>query len=350
MDVNKNPVQSVLEQAKTLGKKTGVVVTSQVNHATPAAYISHNESRKNYNPIADSYVDNGINTDVLFGGGWKYFIREDRNLVKEYQTQNIHYIDQYAQLDALPKNQAVLGLFADVGLPAAIDDTDKYRLSTMTKAAIKQLENPKGYFMLIEASQIDWAGHSNDINVAMAEMDDLARTVEFLEDYVNENSETLVILTADHSTGGLTIAANGVYEWRPQLLRELNQSSELISQHFAQNELTHELLSQKLENVVISEAEFTKIQIAKNKAVELLTQYNLLSAEEKKQQRQPNVKKALYEAINQLIDNKTNTGWTGHGHTAVDVPVYAFGFEKQLFQGKIDNTDIAKTIFKLLEE
>ena len=103
----------------------------------------------------------------------------------------------------MPENTPVLGLFADDGLPWALDDTNKHRLSVMTKAATKQLENDNGYFLLIEASQIDWAGHSNDIASAMAEMADLAKTVEYLEHYVKNNPDTLVVITADHSTGVL---------------------------------------------------------------------------------------------------------------------------------------------------
>ena len=214
VDVNKNEVQTVLEWAKLQGKKTGVIVTSQINHATPASYLTHNEYRKNYNEIADSYIDNGIKADLYLGGGWNYFIREDRNLVNEFKQAGFHYIDNYSGLSNLPNNKPVLGLFADKGLPWALDDTNKHRLSTMTKAGIHHLldlqqsdtEEDNGFFMLIEGSQVDWAGHGNDISSAMAEMDDLAKTIEYLEHFVEHHPNTLVIVTADH---GDAIASHG---------------------------------------------------------------------------------------------------------------------------------------------
>ncbi len=349
VDVDKKAVTSVLQAAKKAGKKTGVVVTSQVNHATPASYISHNESRKNYNALANSYVDNGINTNVLFGGGWKYFIRDDRNIIKEYQAAGFQYIDSYQQLASLKPNTPTIGLFADVGLPYAIDDSDSSRLSRMTKAAIKQLENAKGYFMLIEASQVDWAAHSNDINSAMREIKDLAITLEYLETYVKQHPDTLVVVTADHSTGGFTIGANGVYEWRPQLLRDMKQSTYSIAKYFSEHEITAQKLSEMFAGVELSTLEVNTIENAKSETRQALNDYLALTNEQQQTQRKPDVARALYQALNKLVDSKTNSGWTSHGHTAVDVPVFAFGAQKQRFSGSIDNTDIAKNIFKLLE-
>ena len=101
LDVDKNSVETVLEFAKKQGKKTGVVVTSQINHATPASYLTHNENRKNYNEIADSYLDNTIKADVYLGGGWKYFLRDDRNLIDEFKASGFQYIDNYNLLNSL---------------------------------------------------------------------------------------------------------------------------------------------------------------------------------------------------------------------------------------------------------
>jgi len=350
LDVNKNKVETVLHRAKKMGKKIGVVVTSHINHATPASYISHNESRENYNALADSYIDNGINTDVILGGGWKYFIRKDRNLVDEYKAENFHYIDKYEDLATLPSDKPILGLFGNAGLPEAIDDSDNQRLLTMTKAAIPQLENPDGFFMLIEASQIDWSGHGNDINSAMAEVNDLAKTLEYLENYVASHPDTLVILTSDHSTGGLSIAANGSYEWRPQLLTKMTESTKTIAKYFVNNDVSADVLKGKLMGTEVSPKEVELITTAKSEAEKKLNQYLAMSEAEQKSKNKPNIQRAIQKQLKQLIDIKTNTGWTGSGHTAVDVPVFAFGPEKHRFAGSIDNTDIAKQIFNLLEE
>lgn len=347
VDENKQPCETVLEYAKKQGLKTGAVVTSQINHATPAGYLAHNESRRNYNEIADSYLDDGIKADVLFGGGWKYFIREDRNLVEEFQNNGFHYIDNYQDLATLPKDKPVLGLFDNVGLPWAIDDTNSQRLSTMTKAAISQLSNDNGFFMLVEASQVDWAGHANDINAAMAEMHDLAVTMEYLEQYVAQNPDTLVILTADHSTGGLTLGVDGKYEWNPELLRNIKHSSQYIASTLVKQDITA-TLTEQLMSFSLTEEELQSLQMAKQQSAEALFAYNQLSKDEKKQQRKPSLERPVFKAINKIIDQRTTTGWTTGGHTGIDVPVYAFGSNKEIFAGKLDNTDIAKKIFKLL--
>ena len=347
LDVNKNSVETVLEFARKQGKKTGIVVTSQINHATPAGYLTHNESRNNYNAIADSYIDNGIKADVYFGGGWKYFIREDRNLIEEFKASGFQYIDNYNALNTLKADMPVIGLFDDTGLPSALDDSDPYRLSAMTKVAIKQLENSKGYFMLVEASQVDWAGHSNDIATAMAEMSDLAKTMEYLEEYVKQNPDTLVILTADHSTGGLTVGARGKYEWHPEVLRTMKSSPSTIAKQLANSQITQQELS-KLLNFDVTNNEVEQIEAAKIFAVEEIATYKSLDEQEKLKTKEPTMNNIISSAIKNIIDIRTNTGWTSGGHTAIDVPLHTLGKSSEVLKGKVDNTDVAKKIFLLL--
>lgn len=346
LDVNKKPVETVLERAKKDGKSIGVVVTSQVNHATPAGYLAHNVSRQNYNEIADSYVDNGWKTDILLGGGWKYFIRKDRNLVAELQAKGVKYIDHYAQLSDLPANKPVLGLFANKGLPWALDDTNKHRLSLMTKAAINHLvaaKNPNGFFMLIEGSQIDWGGHGNDIIDAMGEMDDLAKTLEYLEGFVKHHPDTLVVITADHSTGGLSVAANGKYEWNPNVLRTMQHSANYIAEQLVKHKITAKAADQ-LFNFTLKQEELSSL-IESKKAPKKDATHNLYADDHASK-----IQKAVLKSVKALINTRTNTGWTSSGHTAVDVPVFAFGADKALFYGYEDDTDIAKKLFGLLKK
>ncbi len=345
VNIQKQPVQSVLSYAKSLGKKTGVVVTSQINHATPASYLAHNESRQNYNEIADSYIDEGIQADVYLGGGWQYFIRDDRNLVNEFKQNGFQYVDDYAELASATTNKPLLGLFGKKGLPWALDDTNKHRLSMMTKAATSHLANQNGYFMLVEASQIDWGGHANDIASAMAEMDDLAKTLEYLEQYVAENPDTLVIVTADHSTGGFTIGAKGVYEWRPEVLKHLKHSTDAIAAKFSKEDITQKKLSSML-NFGVSKKEISQLVALKQDTLAEIEAFETTKVNKGKYK--PNLKRRLYKAINRIVDKRTNTGWTSSGHTAVDVPVFALGKGSELFVGHQDNTDIAKKLFKLL--
>ena len=349
VDVNKQSVQTVLEWSKLQGKKTGVVVTSQINHATPASYLAHNEHRRNYNAIADSYIDDGIKADLYLGGGWKYFIRQDRNLVDEFKQAGFHYIDNYQGLENLPNDKPVLGLFADVGLPWALDDTNKHRLSTMTKAAVHHLSDiqkhdnapDKGFFMLIEASQIDWAGHGNDISDAMAEMDDMAKTLEYLEHFVAHHPDTLVIVTADHSTGGFTLGAYGKYQWQAKHLRAMKHSVNYIAKQLATNDIDAGYVN-TLFNFELTQEEL-KLLIDNKTTPKLKKSTNIYQ-----NKNTPDPQQALLIIIKKIIDARTNSGWTSGGHTAIDVPVFAFGKQSELFNGSQDNTDIAKKIFKLL--
>ncbi|WP_259369075.1 alkaline phosphatase [Colwellia sp. MB3u-55] len=329
VDVNKKPLLTLMERAKQLGKKTGLVVTSQINHATPAAYFSHNESRKNYNEIADSYFDDKINghfkANLMLGGGSKYFIRPDRNLVSEFKQADFQYIDDLSKLTSLNKQQPVLGLFAEVGLPWTLDNKNENHLLAMAKAGVRHLENNEGYVLLVEASQIDWAGHSNDIAAAMAEMQDLAETLTWLKNYVENRDDTLLVATADHSTGGLTLGANGDYRWQPEFLKNLTASPKSIA-----TKLAHQ-------NTAISAQQLTDALgfiITDQEA-------NLFIGRSDE--------KSIYEQIKLLIDSRTNTGWTSGGHTGIDVQVFATGNGAKAFNRHQTNTDIAKQLFLVLE-
>ena len=117
VDNNKKPIPTVLELAKQKGLNTGLVATSQIVHATPAAFIAHEPSRRNYNNIADQFLDNTYNNqpmvDVFLGGGWKYFKRDDRDLTTELEQQGYDVISHASDLDS--SGDKVAGLFADVG-------------------------------------------------------------------------------------------------------------------------------------------------------------------------------------------------------------------------------------------
>jgi len=328
VDVNKQPVLTVLEYAKQHGLKTGIAVTSQINHATPAGFSVHNVSRQNYDEIADSYFDEKINgqfrLDVMLGGGWKYFIRDDRNLVEEFKAAGYQYVDDRHQLNDIKTKTPLLGLFADVGLPWALDEQDKQRLPSLVKAAVKQLENDKGFFLLVEGSQIDWGGHANDIATSMGEMHDLAISLEWMSQYVDSHPDTLFVVTADHSTGGMTIGVNGEYNWEPTWLKNLKSSPTSIAK----------LLIDSKDRSATANEQFG-FELTQDEQNQL---NNIKSADSK----------VFYKAVKSILDQRSFTGWTTTGHTGVDVQIFAKGPGKDLFKGHLDNTDIAKKIFSLL--
>ncbi|WP_218312901.1 alkaline phosphatase [Alteromonas antoniana] len=330
VDSNRQPVKSVLHLAKERGMRTGLAVTSQIVHATPASYVAHNESRKNYDALAESFFDDRINNgfvvDVMLGGGTKYFEREDRDIVAEFIDAGFQYADSYNSLAAVPRGEQVLGLFAPVGLPPALDDKRKNRLAYLTEHAIKHLENDNGFFLLVEASQVDWAGHSNDIASAMAEMHDLALTMDYLKSYVKANPDTLVVLTADHSTGGLTIGAKGDYRWSPEFLKNMKASVSAIAMAMTEEDAPGAFVADQL-----------GFSLADDEVAHFDDVATLDDAERVK-------------ALKAFLDGKTNTGWTTSGHTGVDVEVFAFGSGADALRGQLDNTDIAKRLMAFVEK
>ncbi|MFT6269558.1 MAG: alkaline phosphatase [Alphaproteobacteria bacterium] len=334
MDVNKQPLETVLHRAHKLGLKTGLAVTSHIVHATPASYMVANEARGNYAQIADSFYDDRINgdhlADIMLGAGWSHFIREDRNLVELFEADGYQYIDSYDQLSSINPSVPVLGLFGDDSLPWALDDTDPERLHTLTKAIVPYLDadtSYSGYFLLLEASQVDWAGHGNDIASAMAEMDDLAKTMEYLVDYVENHPETLVILTADHSTGGLTIGADGDYRWDSSFIKGFKKSIPSMASEINEQSNKGAYLSDMF-GFALSEEETDSLSVINSDMAP----------------------RAIQKVLKAIIDSRTNTGWTTSGHTGVDVDVFAFGPSAQVFAGNQNNTDIAEKIFTLLEK
>ncbi len=330
VDVDKKHLPTVLHQAKKQGMKTGIAVTSQINHATPASYIVANESRRNYDQLADSYFDERINntfiTDVMLGGGTEHFVREDRNIQREFEDNGYFVANTYQELASAPAGTPLLGLFAPIGLPPALDDSNPQRLAFLTEQAIRHLENPNGFFLLVEASQVDWAGHANDIASAMAEMHDLAKAMEYLKQYVETHPDTLVVLTADHSTGGLTVGANDLYAWKPEFIANMQASVPTVAKQLGKHKSPLAFIEAQF-GFTLSEED--------KKALEQVIQVTDVES--------------LEAQLKTFIDAKTNTGWTTGGHTGVDVEVFAFGPGHEKFMGQIDNTDIAKTIFKLLE-
>ncbi|WP_053218529.1 alkaline phosphatase [Virgibacillus senegalensis] len=337
VDLQEQDTKTVLEAAKQHGKATGLVATSQINHATPAAFGTHDESRNNYDEIADDYYDNLVNgehaVDVLLGGGTDYFIRDDRNLTKEFKKDGYSYIDTRKKL-LNDKNEQVLGLFAPVELDKAIDRTEEQpSLAEMTMSALDRLKNDEdGFFLMVEGSQIDWAGHDNDIVAAMSEMEDFEQAFAKAIDFAEQDGETLVVATADHSTGGLSVGRDGEYQWHPEVLQAAEKTPDFMAEHIAGGAGIEETLQENIE-LDLTENELEAVRAA---------------YEEASGQDEEDLILAVDAAIENIFDMRSGTGWTTSGHTGVDVPVYAYGPGSEEFTGHIDNTENAANIFRLM--
>ena len=318
LDNDKSKTETVLERAKKVGKSTGLVATSEITHATPAAYGAHNVSRKNMAEIADDYFDDKIDgqhkVDVLLGGGSELFARKDRDLVKEFSQAGYGHVTDKKSLNE-NQDDKILGLFAPGGLPKMIDRTEEVpSLADMTEAALQRLDkNEKGFFLMVEGSQIDWAGHSNDIVGAMSEMQDFEAAFE-------------KATTADHSTGGLSLGKGDQYNWLTEPLHAAKRTPDFMAEEIIKNGNVEKTVTEYID-FQLSEAELKAVKTAaESKDVEKIAQ-----------------------ALRKIFDERSNTGWTTGGHTGEDVNVYAYGPQAEAFSGQIDNTDQAKIIFGLVD-
>ncbi|MEY9869739.1 alkaline phosphatase [Peribacillus sp. B2I2] len=335
VDNDKSEVKTVLEAAKEKGKATGLVATSEITHATPASFGAHDENRKNMNSIADDYYNDLIKgkhkIDVLLGGGESNFVRPDVNLAKAFEKDGYSYVTDKNQM-LKDKNEQVLGLFASEGLPKMIDrPSETPSLEDMTSSAIKRLnKNKDGFFLMVEGSQVDWAGHDNDIVGAMSEMEDFEKAYKAAIEFAKKDKHTLVVATADHSTGGFSIGAKGIYNWYGEPIKAAKRTPDFMADAIVKGADVEKTLKQYIDQ---NEVKLT------NDEIKTVTE----AAKTK------NVTK-VDNAIEAIFDNRTNTAWTTGGHTGEDVPVYAYGPYKERFAGQVDNTDHAKIIFDLLKK
>ena len=204
------PVQSVLKYAQAKGMKTGVAVTCRINDATPADFVCHATDRHEEAAIAAQYVDSGV--DFLTGGGIKFWRdREDgRDLVAEMVAKGYTFVDNDEDLKKVSK-APLLGLFAPLEMEPALDRGPV--LEDCAEKAIELLDNKKGFFLMIEGSSIDDWCHRQKVGYMAEELFDFDRTIGKVLKWAEKDGHTLVVVTADHATGGLTLI-NGSLEDR----------------------------------------------------------------------------------------------------------------------------------------
>ena len=201
-DPDGNPVPSLLQDAQRKGKKTGVAVTCRINDATPIDFVGHSTDRHDEAGIAAQYVDSGV--DFLAGGGFQFWQnREDgRDLVQEMKDRDYTFVDNLDDLHKV-KEGKVLGLFAPLEMEPALDRGPV--LEDCAMKAIELLDNRKGFFLMIEGSSIDDWCHRHKLGHMAEELFDFDRTVGKVLEWAEKDGHTLVIITADHATGGLTL-------------------------------------------------------------------------------------------------------------------------------------------------
>jgi len=208
VDPDSLAIETIVERISEDKIATGVIATSSIVHATPASFYAHEKSRRSYDAIAADLVESDI--DFFAGGGQQFFNqREDsidlyNTLQKKGYTITTEGLPIGASSLDMLKKQAIL-LAADE-MPKMLDGRGDY-LPNATRLGIDYLsKNKEGFFLMVEGSQIDWGGHANDSDYLISELIDFDKTIGVALDFAKSNGETLVIVTADHETGGFTLA------------------------------------------------------------------------------------------------------------------------------------------------
>ena len=209
VDVNNNPIKTLLEEASAKGLATGLVSTSSITHATPASFIAHQENRSMYEEIAADFLKTNI--DVFIGGGYTHFTerKDGRNLVNELRQKG-YRIERDINVIENIKEGKLAGLTADVHNERMDKRGDMLPIATNTALNILS-NNKKGFFIMIEGSAIDWGAHANNTIYVIEEMLDTDRAIGKVLEFAAKDKNTLVIVTADHETGGMAIL-DGSYE------------------------------------------------------------------------------------------------------------------------------------------
>ncbi len=223
LDEDNKILENFTEIIDRYGYVSSLISTSEITHATPAAYASHVDLRWKTDEISLQMMESNVMT--ILGGGRHFFLPEDLggkrsdglNLLEQMESSRM-VMTEKKELDSFDHSNLgkVVGLFAD----EALRDKEKPEnhvfepsSSEMLNFAINRSEKfnengCKGFFIMLEGSQVDWAGHANDLNYLKREMQDFDEAVELALDYAIQNPDTLVIATADHETGGLLIESS----------------------------------------------------------------------------------------------------------------------------------------------
>ena len=204
-------VKSLAEEAMEKGKRAGAAVTCRVNDATPAVFFSHSETRKNQEDIVEQMANSGVY--FLSGGGYKFWRRREdgRDITEQVKANGYTYVETIEDLMAVNEGP-VVALMDSHELKPALDRGDI--LPASVEKALQLLDNKKGFFLMVEGSCIDDGGHDNKAGKTMEEIFDFDRTIGVVLEWAAKDGETLVIVTGDHATGGMTLLSGSIDDKR----------------------------------------------------------------------------------------------------------------------------------------
>ncbi len=357
--------ETIAEKAKKAGFKVGILSSVAIDHATPAGFYAHVEKRGDYNKIA---LQLPLSNFDYFAGGGVHDIgskSDPKSVINKLDKYGYKYVTTAKEIKKLKKGDTKIiavnpGTYSGREYYWEIDKrSESIPLSYLTKKGIELIDNDKGFFMMVEGGKIDWALHSNDFGTTIYEItafdDAIKEAVKF---YNQHKEETIIIVTADHETGGLALGSNTSKGLKLGVLE---------NQKISAQEFERKLKNLKEQNRKISFEEIldlVKINFGlgdKEKGLELTKAEKkwLFDAYENEfvQLREVNpdrdyldhsADKPLTLRVITILGAKAGIAWTTEGHTGAKVPVKVLGVGQNFFTATIDNTDIAKIIMKLM--
>ena len=360
------PFKLITEYAKEAGKKVGVISSVSVDHATPAAYYAKQPSRNDYYEIAVQGVT-GKTVDYLAGGGFKKptGANKDQTDLMELAAQNGWSIPS--------SKEEILSLTAESGRVLAINpvlqdskaihyEIDRERLAAegqdllsladFVQAGINVLDNENGFFMMCEGGKIDWSGHANDAATSIHETLALSDAVQVAVDFAAEHpDETLILVTADHETGGMTIGfATTAYDTHFDYLTHQKISftdfDSVIAQLRESNATFEEGLSEveKYYGLTTKEGDDRSLNATELDSLRAAWELSMKPVDEREMGANEQLLYGGYEpfsmAVSHIMNNKAGLSYTSYAHTGLQIPVYAMGVGAEHFAGLYDNTDI----------
>lgn len=361
--VNKEqePVESVAVQAKKAGKKVGVTTSVSIDHATPAAFYAHQTSRSMYYEIALDLPK--ANFDFYAGSGFlkphttydKQQAPEIYPIFAEAGYTLVRGVDEYQAQKGGAKKMIMIqkeGAKADC-LPYAIDrKAGDLTLKEITESAVDFLmkDNKKGFFLMVEGGKIDWACHGNDPATTFQEVIDMDEAVKVAyEFYKKHPKETLIVVTADHETGGMGLGTSK-YELHLRNLQYQQYSQDLLSREITnlrrqRKIFTWEEMKEVLGNLMGFWKEvpvnWEQEKILRDAFENSFVKNNVPFEESLYSKTEP-----LAAAAKKVMSQIAMVGWTTANHSAGYVPVFAIGAGAKAFAGKMDNTEIPQRIAK----
>ncbi|MBR5192820.1 MAG: alkaline phosphatase [Bacteroidaceae bacterium] len=358
-------VTSVASWAKANGYRVGVSSSVSVDHATPASFYAHENSRNNYYQIGLDLIE--ANFDFYAGSD---FLDPTNQKAKDGKTYESLYdltakagftlARGYKEYQKKAKKAEKMILFQpeaasakdNSAIPYAIDrQKGDMTLSEITRAGINFLSknNDKGFFLMVEGGKIDWACHSNDGATALTEVQDFDNAIKVAYEFYEQHpEETLIVITADHETGGLSLGT-GSYDLNLQALKAQKVSENGFTSILNglrkkyKNQVPWEVVQQALKDNFgfWGSVKLNEKQEARLKAIYDKSFGNQPVNLEKSEYLQ---NEPLAGEANRILNSIARLGWNSGGHSAGFVPVFAIGAKAELFQGRLNNTEIPEKI------